>query len=113
MFPQEKWIVGDDRDEVPPVPMPNTEVKLTFAEDTWRVTARENRVLPTPLNRESVCFLYLSYSSIAQSVEHAAVNRRVVGSSPTGGAKKTLVRKNKSFFSYIRLRRVILLRSDI
>ena len=28
------------------------------------------------------------YSSIAQSVEHAAVNRRVVGSSPTGGAKK-------------------------
>ena len=29
-----------------------------------------------------------NYSSIAQSVEHAAVNRRVVGSSPTGGAKK-------------------------
>ncbi len=28
------------------------------------------------------------YSSLAQSVEHAAVNRRVVGSSPTGGAKK-------------------------
>ena len=25
-------------------------------------------------------------SSIAQSVEHAAVNRSVVGSSPTGGA---------------------------
>ena len=30
----------------------------------------------------------LSYSSIAQSVEHAAVNRGVVGSSPTGGARK-------------------------
>ena len=29
-----------------------------------------------------------TYSSIAQLVEHAAVNRRVVGSSPTGGAKK-------------------------
>ena len=28
-----------------------------------------------------------SYSSLAQSVEHAAVNRSVVGSSPTGGAK--------------------------
>ena len=27
------------------------------------------------------------YSSIAQSVEHAAVNRRVVGSSPTWGAR--------------------------
>ena len=34
------------------------------------------------------------YSSIAQSVEHAAVNRRVVGSSPTGGAR----RKNVQFF---------------
>ena len=29
------------------------------------------------------------YSSLAQSVEHAAVNRRVVGSSPTGGASKS------------------------
>ena len=28
---------------------------------------------------------YLQYSSIAQSVEHAAVNRAVVGSSPTRG----------------------------
>ena len=27
------------------------------------------------------------YASLAQSVEHAAVNRGVVGSSPTGGAK--------------------------
>ncbi len=27
------------------------------------------------------------YSSLAQLVEHAAVNRRVVGSSPTGGAR--------------------------
>ena len=31
----------------------------------------------------------LSHSSIAQSVEHAAVNRRVVGSSPTWGAKES------------------------
>ena len=35
--------------------------------------------------------IYIIYSSIAQSVEHAAVNRRVVGSSPTWGA---LVRKH-------------------
>ena len=32
--------------------------------------------------------IYIIYSSIAQSVEHAAVNRRVVGSSPTWGAMK-------------------------
>ena len=31
------------------------------------------------------------YSSIAQSVEHAAVNRGVVGSSPTGGAKQKTI----------------------
>ena len=35
-------------------------------------------------------FLKIEYSSLAQSVEHAAVNRRVVGSSPTGGAKNSL-----------------------
>ena len=41
-----------------------------------------------------------SYASLAQSVEHAAVNRRVVGSSPTGGAKKRLAAKidGKPFF---------------
>ena len=32
-----------DCHEGPPVPMPNTEVKLMYADDTWRVTARENR----------------------------------------------------------------------
>ena len=32
------------------------------------------------------------YSSLAQSVEHAAVNRSVVGSSPTGGASNSVNR---------------------
>ena len=32
--------------------------------------------------------LKIKYSSLAQSVEHSAVNRSVVGSSPTGGAHK-------------------------
>ena len=36
-------IVGFDCDEGPPVPIPNTEVKLVCAENTWRVTAREDR----------------------------------------------------------------------
>ena len=75
-------IVGVDCDEVPPVPIPNTEVKLIGAEDTWLEAARENRLMPTP----AVAILR-SYSSLAQSVEHAAVNRRVVRSSRTGGAK--------------------------
>ena len=33
--------------------------------------------------------LLIKLSSIAQSVEHAAVNRAVVGSSPTRGASQT------------------------
>ena len=35
--------VGIDCDEGPPVPIPNTEVKLICVDDTWRVTAWENR----------------------------------------------------------------------
>ena len=35
--------VGVDCDEGPPVPIPNTEVKLVCAEDTWREAARENK----------------------------------------------------------------------
>ena len=31
------------------------------------------------------------FASLAQQVEHAAVNRRVVGSNPTGGAMKTVL----------------------
>ena len=34
------------------------------------------------------------YSSLAQSVEHAAVNRSVVGSSPTGGATTLIIVQN-------------------
>ena len=66
---------GDYDAEDPPVPIPNTEVKLSRAENTWRVAAWKHRSSPASL-----------YSSIAQSVEHATVNRRVVGSSPTWGA---------------------------
>ena len=33
-----------------------------------------------------------AFASLAQQVEHAAVNRRVVGSNPTGGASKRYCR---------------------
>ena len=35
--------VGVNDGEVPPVPIPNTEVKLTRAQDSSLETARENR----------------------------------------------------------------------
>ena len=40
-------MVGDDDGEVPPVPIPNTVVKLTRAQDSQLETACENRQLPT------------------------------------------------------------------
>ena len=39
-------ISGANSCEDPPVPIPNTEVKLTNAENTWLVTTRENRTVP-------------------------------------------------------------------
>ena len=42
-FGQVSFLVGVDWREGPPVPIPNTEVKLTIAENTCRVTGRENR----------------------------------------------------------------------
>ena len=86
--------------EAPPVPIPNTAVKLSCAEDTWREAAWENRALPA-LERivTFATILSLIYSSIAQSVEHAAVNRRVVGSSPTWGASPSFLGLF-SFYSY-------------
>ena len=43
----QQYQVGDYRDEVTPVPMPNTEVKLIFAENTRLATARKHRSSPT------------------------------------------------------------------
>ena len=37
---------GDNDAEDPPVPIPNTEVKLCSADDTWRETARESKSSP-------------------------------------------------------------------
>ena len=40
-------LIGVDDAEGPPVPIPNTEVKLSGADDTWLATAWENREMPT------------------------------------------------------------------
>ena len=50
LLPTEKsltYIVGADWCEGPPVPIPNTEVKLSGAENTWLVTAWKDREMPT------------------------------------------------------------------
>ena len=55
-------MVGDDDGEVPPVPIPNTVVKLTRAQDSSLETARENRSTPTymkPLRKKFFRGLFL------------------------------------------------------
>ncbi len=39
--------VGVFSDEGPPVPIPNTEVKLISADNTWLEAAREDKAMPT------------------------------------------------------------------
>ena len=58
--------IVDDDAEGPPLPIPNTEVKLSCAENTWLVTARKDREMPTQAKHLIGCFAL--YSSIAQSV---------------------------------------------
>ena len=43
---QLKIYPGDASGEEPPVPIPNTEVKLSSAEDTWGATPWEDRSSP-------------------------------------------------------------------
>ena len=40
---------GGNSGEATPVPIPNTVVKLSCADDTWWATARESRTLPAPI----------------------------------------------------------------
>ena len=65
---------GNDGEEVTPVPIPNTEVKLFSADGSWGF----------PPVRVGRCQAILFRSSSV--VEHSAVNRAVVGSNPTCGA---------------------------
>ena len=67
--------------------MPNTEVKLILAYDTWRATARENRCC-RHLNGGEHTRSLSSYCLLAQSVEHMTVNHGVVSSSLTEAATK-------------------------
>ena len=60
-------IVGVINAEGPPVPIPNTEVKLCRADDTWLATARENRYAPTLRQRLDVS------SSLSSIFLHSSV----------------------------------------
>ena len=69
-------VVGAVNAQGPPVPIPNTEVKLCSAEDTSRETARENRSAPTPRKGETL------NGGVAQLGEHLPCKQGVMGSNP-------------------------------
>ena len=56
-------------DEGPPVPIPNTVVKLTRAEDTWRAVARENRLAPTLADSHPCGWLFLFCQNLFSTVK--------------------------------------------
>ena len=66
MKPREKRLASADSAQDPPVPIPNTVVKLSSAENTCLETDREDR-------KVLALFFYI-YSPLAQSVERRTVN---------------------------------------
>ena len=53
-------IVGVDYGEGPPVPISNTVVKLTGADNTWLETAREDKLTPTQSDKRKLVAFALS-----------------------------------------------------
>ena len=77
---------GDDSEEVTPVPIPNTAVKLFSADGSWGfppVRVGRRQAIQFYLLRVLGNIILFRSSSV---VEHSAVNRTVVCSSPTCGA---------------------------
>ena len=70
-------------------PYPFRTRKLSFAVPkilSWRRLGKIGHGRHTI--KVALCATFMQYSSLAQSVEHMTVNHGVVGSSPTGGARK-------------------------
>ena len=63
----------------PPVPIPNTEVKLCGAEDTCLATSRENRSMPT-----FFAFYLIEYSELAIQAKYSELAQLA------GGPRKTI-----------------------
>ena len=72
-----RGIVGVYDGEDPPVPIPNTVVKLAGAENTWLATTREDKSMPTLL------FFYIKkLRPVGQVVKTAASHAVNIGSNP-------------------------------
>ena len=86
-----KKIVGVINAEGPPVPIPNTEVKLCSGDNTLRATVREDSSMPTLRKERKNVLPFLSrrgeksktlYGGVAQLGEHLPCKQGVMGSNP-------------------------------
>ena len=80
-------------------PFPFRTRKLSFAVPKilgWRRPGKIGHSRHTI--KVALCATFMQYSSLAQSVEHMTVNHGVVGSSPTGGARKKGIAYAVPFF---------------
>ena len=90
----EKRIVSASNAEGPPVPIPNTEVKLCSGDNTLRATVREDspvltltegerRNLLSRMSRKKVKRVHhIKYGGVAQLGEHLPCKQGVMGSNP-------------------------------
>ena len=79
-------ITGVYGDEVPPVLIPNTEVKLIRADGTWLDTARESMSTPvskTKSSHISVGFLFYNYAEITLEKRNRKMRERAYSSEGT------------------------------
>ena len=76
--------------EGPPVPIPNTEVKLCSADNTSSETMREDRSRPTSEATERSVALERDkpYGGVAQLGEHLPCKQGVMGSNPIISTKE-------------------------
>ena len=87
--------VGVFNGEGPPVPIPNTEVKLTCADDTCLATGRENRSTPTQKRDDSFesPLLFFVRMQASERGDHAALR-----ASSSRFAGRSTLRSARSIF---------------
>ena len=80
--------VGVINAEGPPVPIPNTAVKLSSAEDTCLATDRENRSMPTQFPLKGIRFFYNRREKCGGPCATGVPCEKATGKLPTNKAKR-------------------------
>ena len=83
-------IVGVDYNEGPPVPIPNTEVKLVCAENTRLATARDDRLAPTLKRITEMWFFFLFFKSYKLPLSEGFFHLRLLLAVRAESLSKTL-----------------------